>query len=124
MEKVLILCAQLIAVDGDTLKCDGENLRPMGAGAPHVSGFDTPEIYGRSKCAAEALLGAKAMVRFAELIADPDLQIEDSGERDATPTRRRLVWLRLPDGTTVGEALVAEGLARIWLPGVRADWCG
>ena len=84
---VLMTCASLMAIDGDTVKCDGQNLRPMGDGAPDVSGFDAPEIYGRSDCPAEALLGARAMVRFAELIATPGLRVEYSGELDATPGR-------------------------------------
>jgi len=119
----LITCITLMAVDGDTAKCDGENLRGLGDGAPFVSGFDTPEIYGKSKCPEEALLGAKAMVRFAELIATPGLVIEDSGERDRMPTKRRLVWMRLPDGSTVGQTLIDEGLARVWTPNTKANWC-
>tara|TARA_R110002110_G_scaffold21167_26_gene84528 strand:+ start:223 stop:600 length:378 start_codon:yes stop_codon:yes gene_type:complete len=118
----LITCATLIAVDGDTAKCDGENLRPMGDGAPHVSGFDTPEIR-RPRCAQEALLAAKAMARFAELIATPNLRIYDSGERDNTQTHRRLVWMILPDGRSVGQTLIDEGLAVVWTPDYRANWC-
>lgn len=28
----LILCASLTVVDGDTVKCDGQNMRPLGEG--------------------------------------------------------------------------------------------
>lgn len=118
----LIACTTLIAVDGDTAKCDGENLRPMGNGAPHVSGFDAPEIR-RPDCAYEAWLGAKAMVRFAELISMPGLRIYDSGERDTTPQKRRLVWIILPDGRSAGQTLIDESLAREWLPNRSIDWC-
>ena len=120
---MIITCATLMAVDGDTAKCDGENLRGLGDGAPHIEGFDTPEIYGKSDCPAEALLGAKAMVRFAELIATPGLVIEDSGERDTTQSKRRLVWMRLPNGKTVGQTLIDERLARVWKPRQSIDWC-
>ncbi|MEM7711443.1 MAG: hypothetical protein AAF264_11980 [Pseudomonadota bacterium] len=61
---------------------------------------------------------------MAELIATEGLTIEDSGVRDRTSSRRRLVTLRLPDGTTVGQTLIDEGHARIWTPGYRGAWCG
>ncbi len=45
----IMLCASLMAIDGDTVRCcqsaegrcEGQSLRPMGAGAPDISGFDT-----------------------------------------------------------------------------------
>ena len=48
----IITCAALMAVDGDTIKCDGQNMRPMGDGAPYVSGFDTPELSRNADCPA------------------------------------------------------------------------
>lgn len=119
----IISCASLLVVDGDTVKCDGENLRPMGDGAPFVSGFDTPELPRYADCKEEITLGLKAALRMSELLETPGLIVEDSGERDATQQRRRLVWLRLPDGTTIGEKLIQEGLAVRWYPEYRADWC-
>lgn len=50
----LIICASLTVVDGDTVKCDGQNMRLLGAGVPFVSGIDTPEI-GSRKCIKEML---------------------------------------------------------------------
>lgn len=39
MDPISILtCAVLLAVDGDTVKCDGVNLRPMGAGGRSRTG--------------------------------------------------------------------------------------
>ncbi|MEZ5720922.1 MAG: thermonuclease [Paracoccaceae bacterium] len=119
----LITCVSLLAVDGDTVKCDGELLRPMGDGTPHVSGFDTPEMPRYAECAEEVELGFRAALRMSEMLRTPGLTIEDSGERDKTQAKRRLVWLRLPDGSTVGHHLVAEGLARVWTPGSSAQWC-
>nr|WP_221960717.1 hypothetical protein [Rhizobium laguerreae] len=43
----LIICASLSVVDGDTAKCDGQNMRLLGEGVPFVSGIDTPEIGAR-----------------------------------------------------------------------------
>ena len=118
---VLITCVILSVVDGDTVKCDGQNLRPMGAGAPYVSGFDTPEPGGRADCLAERMLAELASRRMGELIASPELRIENSGQVDQF--ERPLVWLRLPDGSTIGERLIAEGYAREWLPNRTVEWC-
>ncbi|MCR9151232.1 MAG: thermonuclease family protein [Rhodobacteraceae bacterium] len=117
----LMLCASLIAVDGDTVKCDGVNLRPMGDGAPYVSGFDTPEFGQHAKCTEEHRLAIRAMARMSELLQTPGLTIEDSGQLD--PFKRPLVVLRLPDGSTIGQTLIDEGLARVWTPEYTADWC-
>lgn len=122
MNPVAILtCLSLTAVDGDTVKCDGVNLRPMGDGAPYVSGFDTPEIGRHAKCAEEHHLGMLAAARMSELLQTPGLKVEDSGEVDVF--ERPLVVLRLPDGSTVGQRLVEEGHAVEWTPAYRAGWC-
>lgn len=116
-----ITCIALLAVDGDTIKCDGQNMRPMGDGAPYVSGFDTPELSRHADCPEENHLGLLAATRMSQLLQTPGLVIEDSGELDAF--ERPLVWLRLPDGRTIGSILIAEGLAVEWTPGYRANWC-
>ena len=116
----ILTCLALTAVDGDTIKCDGQNMRIMGAGAPNVSGVDTPEIR-TSECAKEKLLGHQAKIRLEELLRSPGLQIEDSGVRDRYG--RPLVWVRLRAGSTAGETLITEGYAVRWEPGYRADWC-
>lgn len=118
----IIVCAIIFAVDGDTVKCDGQNLRDMGDGAPFVSGYDTPEIGRNANCERENQLGNIAKRRMAELIRTPGLIIEDSGEIDRYD--RPLVVLRLPDGRTIGSVMLAEGLAIQWQPGGDFDWCG
>lgn len=117
-----MVCASLTAVDGDTVKCDGKNLRLVGDGAPFVSGFDTPEVGRWAKCARENHLGLLAAARMSELLQTPGLRIEASGEFDRYG--RQLVRLRLPDGRTAGQAMIQEGHARVWTPDYRADWCG
>lgn len=117
----VLVCASLTAVDGDTVKCDGVNLRPMGDGAPYVSGFDTPEIRQYADCDRENHLGILAMARMSELLQTPGLIVEDSGEDDSF--NRPLVWLRLPDGTTIGERLIADGFAVRWTPDYEPSWC-
>ncbi len=120
---VLLTCLSLVAVDGDTIKCDGVNMRDMGDGAPFVSGYDTPEIWS-AKCPQELELGRAAKARMDELLSIDGVQVFDSGEVDDTRTRRPLVWVKLPDGRTAGAALISEGLARVWSPDYEADWCG
>jgi micrococcal nuclease len=96
-------------------------MRPMGDGAPYVSGFDTPEIGRYADCAKEAQLGFAAAVRMAELLETPGLVIEDSGELD--PFDRPLIVMRLPDGSTVGQTLIDEGHAAEWRPRHSHSWC-
>jgi hypothetical protein len=59
----VVTCLSLSAVDGDTIKCDGQNMRIMGPGSPNKSGVDAPEI-GNARCAKERLLGDQAKLRL------------------------------------------------------------
>ena len=62
------------------------------------------------------------MARLEELIQAPDLKIEDSGV--IYRFDRPLVWLQLPDGSTVGDKLIEEGHAKVWLPEKsKINWC-
>ncbi len=76
-ERNLIRCAKLTAVDGDTIKCDGVNMRDMGDGEPFQSGYDAPETR-RAKCAAEKALGHTAHKRMTQLIRTPGVEVYDS----------------------------------------------
>ena len=79
-----IVCMSLAAVDGDTVKCDGVNMRPMGDGAPYEAGFDTPEIRQWADCDRERELGMLAKARMDELLQIPGLVVESSGEGGGT----------------------------------------
>ncbi|WP_309084136.1 thermonuclease family protein [Chelativorans sp.] len=116
----IIFCASLMAIDGDSIRCDGENMRLLGPGQPNKSGIDTPEI-GNAQCQAERFLGEQAKRRLEELLRQ-EVRIEDSGVRDRY--RRPLVWVRMPNGEDVGEVLLREGYALPWRPGKRVSWCG
>lgn len=59
----LIICASLTVVDGDTVKCAGQNMRLLGEGVPFVSGIDTPEIGSHAKCMKERKLALIAKGR-------------------------------------------------------------
>lgn len=117
-----LACLELYATDGDSITCDGTNMRDMGDGAPFVSGYDTPETY-RSKCDEELKLGEAAKRRMDELLSIPGIQVIDSGRFHKTSSRRPLVWVKLPSGRSVGNVMIAEGLARKWTPGYKANWC-
>jgi endonuclease YncB( thermonuclease family) len=111
-----ILCTSLSAVDGDTIKCNGQNIRIMGSGSPFVSGVDAPERGKRAKCEFERFTAEKAKQRLGQLLRQNGVRIEFSGERDKTQSKRPLVWIRLPNGSTAGQTLVNEGLAKDWRP--------
>jgi endonuclease YncB( thermonuclease family) len=118
---LILACAMLLAVDGDTIKCDGVNMRDMGPGAPFVSGYDTPEI-GHAKCPAERAAGKRAKARLQQLLDQPGVQVVDSGKRDRYG--RPLVWVKLANGRTAGEVLIGEGFAVRWTPDYEPGWCG
>lgn len=118
-----VSCASLIVIDGDTIKCDGQNMRLLGGGVPFKSGVDAPEMGSRAKCDYERDLALKAKARLKELLLAGVPRIEDSGARDRTPSRRPLVNVYLSDGREAGQVLVSEGLAREWRPKHLIDWC-
>lgn len=91
MITTLLVCATLTAVDGDTVKCDGQNLRLLGEGFPFVSGIDTPEIGSHAKCMKERKLALLAKGRLTEILAEGGLKIESCGVRDKTQSHRSLV---------------------------------
>ncbi|PCD66834.1 thermonuclease family protein [Rhizobium phaseoli] len=119
----LILCASLTAVDGDTVKCDGQNMRLLGEGVPFVSGIDTPEIGSHAKCFKERKLALIAKGRLKELLAEKGLRVMFSGAVDKTQTHRPLVNIYRVNGEEIGKKLLLEGFARPWNPRRRSDWC-
>lgn len=117
--EMLLVCALIAVVDGDTVKCDGQSVRLLGDGAPNISGFDTPETY-RPDCQKELELGRAATARMSELVSQA-VGIEDTGVRDRFG--RILGSLVLNDGRTAGSVLLEEGHAVVWQPGDSANWC-
>ena len=116
----VVSCLSLSAVDGDTIKCNGQNMRLLGNGEPFKSGVDTPEIRN-AKCSQERLLGEQAKLRLSELLRLDQITIEDSGKKDRY--KRPLVRVRLPNGSTAGQTLIDEGYAVQWTPGLERTWC-
>lgn len=125
LEAVILICAQLKVLDGDSIKClpSGQNMRLLGEGIPFVSGIDTPEIGSHAKCLKERKLALLAKARLKEILAEGGLTIEFYGVRDKTPSHRPLVNIYDKRGNEVGQTLLKEGFAREWRPGHRNDWC-
>jgi micrococcal nuclease len=100
-------------VDGDTIWHGGVKIR--------LADIDTPEIFS-PRCASEAALGRQATERLLELINAGPFEVVRSGSRDADRYGRKLRILER-HGRSLGDTLIAEGLARPW-DGARRSWCG
>jgi micrococcal nuclease len=100
-------------VDGDTIWYGGVKIR--------LADIDTPEVFS-PKCASEAALGRRATERLQELLNAGPFEIAPSGSRDADRYGRKLRILER-HGRSLGDTLIAEGLARPW-DGARHSWCG
>ena len=100
--------------DGDTVEliCDGHSR------AARIVGFDTAETRNAS-CDSEFAHGNKATERLRELINNADTTYRKVGtDRYNRPLIK--LWV---DGKSVGEILVAEGLAVPYHGGSRIAWC-
>lgn len=99
-------------VDGDTFWFSGEKVR--------IADMDTPEI-SSPRCRREFELGERAKRRLYQLMNEGPVELRKSGrERDRYGRLLRTVHR---DGRSVGDILVAEGLAHRW-NGRRQSWCG
>jgi micrococcal nuclease len=100
-------------IDGDTVRYAGVTIR--------LEDIDAPETHS-PRCAAEAALGRQATERLLELINAGPFQVVHSGARDEDVYGRKLRVIAR-EGRSVGDVLIAEGLARRW-DGARRSWCG
>jgi micrococcal nuclease len=99
-------------VDGDTFWNDGQKIR--------IADIDTPETHP-ARCAAEAELGNRATMRLQELLSAGPFTLT-SIDRDSDKYGRKLRIVER-GGSSVGEQLVSEGLARPYSGGYRESWC-
>jgi endonuclease YncB( thermonuclease family) len=110
------LCAERrqpnCVVDGDTIWYGDIKIR--------LADIDTPEVFS-PQCASEAALGRQASERLLELINAGSFELVRTG-RDADRYGRKLRILER-HGRSLGDILIAEGLARPW-DGARRSWCG
>jgi endonuclease YncB( thermonuclease family) len=100
-------------IDGDTFDYGGMRIR--------IADIDTPEVDGR--CAYESELAAQATARLDTLLSSGAIELHRApGGRDEDRYGRKL-RIVTRDGRSIGDALVAEGVARTWT-GRREPWCG
>lgn len=99
-------------VDGDTIWRDGVKIR--------IADIDAPEV-GKPRCAAEKVRGDRATLRLMELVNAGPFEMESWPGRDEDTYGRKLRVL-VRDGRSLGDILVAEGLARTW-SGKKLPWC-
>jgi endonuclease YncB( thermonuclease family) len=98
-------------VDGDTFWLAGTRIR--------IADINTPEV-GSPGCAAEAALGSRATARLRDLLsAGPFELVRIDRDEDVYGRKLRIVTR---DGRSIGDALVAEGLAHYWR-GYQENWC-
>lgn len=98
-------------VDGDTFWLHGEKIR--------IADIDTPEIVS-PKCAQERRLGEVAHDRFLVLLNLGPFNIRSDGRNADRYGRKLRIIFR--SGKSIGDQLVAEGLARRWNTQKR-NWC-
>ena len=98
-------------VDGDTFWFRGEKIR--------IADIDAPEV-SPPRCQREADLGESATRRLQALLNAGPFTLEETGRSEDKYGRALKVITR--DGESLGDQLVAEGLAEEWR-GRRRDWC-
>ncbi|GAA3896309.1 hypothetical protein GCM10022276_14130 [Sphingomonas limnosediminicola] len=98
-------------VDGDTIWIGGQKVR--------VADIDAPETHDY-RCPEEKALGDRATQRLIQLVNSGPVTLQPIDRvEDVYGRKLRLVMV---NGTSVGETLVSEGLARYY-EGGRKPWC-
>ena len=103
---------QNCVIDGDTIRYRGIKIR--------LEDIDAPEVFS-PRCAEEAARGRQASQRLLELINAGPFRLVGGGRDEDRYGRKLRVIER--EGRSVGDTLIAEGLARRW-DGARRSWCG
>ena len=98
-------------VDGDTFWFRGEKIR--------IADIDTPEL-SPPRCEREHERGLAAKQRLLDILNSGPLSFKTTArDEDRFGRKLRIVYR---DRRSVGDILVAEGLARKW-EGSRRSWC-
>ena len=101
----------LRVVDGDTFWLGGDKIR--------IADIDTPELQAR--CPTELALARQATRRVEALLSEGPFEMSPIAGRDEDRYGRKL-RIVTRGGRSLGDVLVAEGLARTWT-GRREPWC-
>jgi Micrococcal nuclease (thermonuclease) homologs len=103
---------QNCVVDGDTFWYRGEKIR--------IADIDTPEL-SPPRCAREKTLGEAAKHELLAQLNAGAFEIATAGGRDTDRYGRKLRTV-MRGGRSIGDELIAKGLARRW-GGSRQGWC-
>ena len=95
----LARAAEVEVISGDVIRVGDNEWR--------IANIDAPQIQGR--CQAEAKLGLLAQAKLAEFLAQGDMQIAPTGERDEH--QRRTARVRM-NGEDIGDKMLAVSLAQ------------
>lgn len=106
------ITAQVHVIDGDTFD--------YGATRVRIADIDTPEVHGQ--CAYETALAARATQRMRALLAAGPFELNALGNGRDEDRYGRKLRIVTRGGRSLGDMLVAEGLARTW-SGRREPWC-
>ena len=98
-------------VDGDTFWLQGTKIR--------IADIDTPEI-SKPGCDQEAALGRQATLRMGDLLSAGPFELAPADRDEDVYGRKLRIVMR--DGASIGDILVAEGLAHQWR-GHQEEWC-
>lgn len=99
-------------IDGDTFDHGGMRVR--------IADIDTPEVRGR--CAYEVALAGRATRRMRALLSAGPFELHRLGNGRDEDRYGRKLRIVTRGGRSLGDVLVAEGLARTWT-GRREPWC-
>jgi endonuclease YncB( thermonuclease family) len=106
-------------VDGDTIEARAQLWIGLSlVSRVRIRGIDTPEM--RGSCLVEKTLAAAARDLLAELAGDAILISNIQNDKYGG---RVIADAAAVDGTDLGGAMIARGLARPYDGGTRADWC-
>ena len=98
-------------IDGDTVRFSGMTVR--------IADIDTPETRDFG-CMSEKVRGDQATRRMRELLNAGPFEVRGYPRDEDVYGRKLRILVR--DGVSIGQMLVAEGLARTW-DGSRHSWC-
>ncbi|AKH43057.1 endonuclease YncB(thermonuclease family) [Altererythrobacter atlanticus] len=100
-------------IDGDTLYYRGQAIR--------IADINAPEA-GRSTCAKEARIGSQAAARLQDLLNAAPFSLHRNPDGPNEDRYGRLLRTITRDGQSIGQILVAEGLAEN-PENFRRGWC-
>ena len=109
-------CKLVAVVDGDTVTiwCGGTVFERT-----RLTGYDTPEIFS-PQCNSELWLGIRATFALKGALWSADRIVIQPTGRDRYD---RVLARMTVDGRSVGNTLIARGLARPYFGNRRAGWC-